>query len=153
MILFFLYVFFGVFHLHRIWALVERSSYAKFWLSVLQSRGIIYFILLAIMMLLCLGGFIAFVRNRRYNFWWRYLYLLGGAYVVFDLFAIYFELPVWKEVIYTMFDTSNSNWTLIWGGGFIGMGALSLVLGIRLIMTYMGQRNIRMKTRRRGRNR
>ena len=33
---------FGLFHLHRIWGLIDRNSYADFWIGVLESRGLFY---------------------------------------------------------------------------------------------------------------
>lgn len=35
---------FGLFHLHRIWGLIDRNSYADFWMGVLESKGLFYFI-------------------------------------------------------------------------------------------------------------
>ena len=31
------FLFFGIFHLHRIWAMVDRKSYASFWLDRLKN--------------------------------------------------------------------------------------------------------------------
>lgn len=36
------FLFFGIFHLHRIWGFADRASYAAFWLNVLESKGIIF---------------------------------------------------------------------------------------------------------------
>ena len=36
------FLFFGVFHLHRIWELIDRNSYADFWLGVMNNRGVLY---------------------------------------------------------------------------------------------------------------
>ena len=33
------FLFFGIFHLHRIWALIDRESYASFWMGILESKG------------------------------------------------------------------------------------------------------------------
>lgn len=40
------FVFFGLFHLHRIWGLIDRNSYTAFWIGVLESRGLFCFIFL-----------------------------------------------------------------------------------------------------------
>ncbi len=29
------FLFFGLFHLHRIWGLIDRDSYADFWIGIL----------------------------------------------------------------------------------------------------------------------
>ena len=40
------FIFFGIFHLHRIWGLFDRVSYADFWLGILENKGAFYFILM-----------------------------------------------------------------------------------------------------------
>lgn len=30
---------FGLFHLHRIWGLADRDSYATFWINVMERKG------------------------------------------------------------------------------------------------------------------
>ena len=42
------FMFFGIFHLHRIWGIIDRNSYAEFWINVMESRGIFYFALIGI---------------------------------------------------------------------------------------------------------
>ena len=37
------FLFFGAFHLHRVWGLADRESYAAFWLGVLTQKGPLYF--------------------------------------------------------------------------------------------------------------
>ena len=37
------FMFFGLFHLHRIWALADRESYASFWMGIMENKGIAYF--------------------------------------------------------------------------------------------------------------
>ncbi len=73
-----LFMTFGLFHLHRIWALIDRNSYARFWIGALENRGPFYFVLMGILAALCILGVTAFVKNRRVNYWWRWIYLLGG---------------------------------------------------------------------------
>lgn len=76
---------FGLFHLHRIWGLIDRNSYAGFWISVLENKGLFYFVLMGILAVLCILGIITFVQNRHNNYWWRWIYLFGGVYVLFNL--------------------------------------------------------------------
>ena len=82
------FLFFGIFHLHRIWALIDRESYASFWLGVMKSKGLIYFLLMGILSVLCILGIVTFFRERGKNYWWRWIYICGGDYLLFDLFAI-----------------------------------------------------------------
>lgn len=48
------FLFFGAFHLHRIWGLVDRKSYASFWVSAMENKGIFYFVLMGILAVLCI---------------------------------------------------------------------------------------------------
>jgi len=90
------FMFFGLFHLHRIWGLIDRKSYADFWLGILESKGVFYFVLMGILAFLCICGIVIFCRNIKNNYWWRWIYLFGGGYLLFDLFAIAIELKIWN---------------------------------------------------------
>lgn len=54
------FIFFGIFHLHRIWGLFDRASYAVFWLNVMERKGLFYFVLMGILAVLCILGIITF---------------------------------------------------------------------------------------------
>ena len=58
------FILFGVFHLHRIWALVDRESYASFWIGIMQNKGILYFLLMGILAALCITGICAFIKKK-----------------------------------------------------------------------------------------
>lgn len=126
------FLFFGIFHLHRIWGLVDREAYAAFWLGVLENRGKFYFILMGILALLCILGIVTFFRNMHHNYWWRWVYLFGGGYLLFDLFAIATGLTFWHDLLVAMFDVNGSYWNLLWGG-FVVMGAAAFMLGCLLL--------------------
>ena len=34
------FLFFGIFHLHRIWGILDRKAYDEFWLGIMESRGV-----------------------------------------------------------------------------------------------------------------
>ena len=126
------FLFFGLFHLHRVWALIDRIKYANFWLAVLNQRGILYFILMGILSALCIAGIIVFLRNIGNNYWWRWIYIFGGGYVLFDLICILVQYKLWYVLLGAMFDTTNIYWNYLWGL-FIVMGILSLALGLFII--------------------
>ena len=128
----FFFIFFGLFHLHRIWGLVDRASYAQFWLSVMEEKGWFYFALMGILAFLCLLGIVTFFQNLHHNSWWRWIYLMGGGYVLFDLAAIAAGWDVWDSLLRWMFDVDNPAWNWLWGG-FSGLGLLSLLFGICLL--------------------
>ena len=127
------FIFFGIFHMHRIWALFDREGYAAFWLGIMTRKGVVYFVLMGVLALLCILGIITFVREWKNNFWWRYIYIFGGLYLLFDLFAIATGLQFWQTLLAMMFDTASKYWNLIWGF-FILLGGFVFVLGIRLLM-------------------
>lgn len=126
------FLFFGLFHLHRIWALVDRSAYADFWMGVMVEKGAFYCILMSLLTILCLMGIGIFIKNRRQNFWWRWIYLLGGGYLLFDLFAIATGLNFWQAVLRSMFDTTAPYWNMLWVG-FVLLGAVTFILGLVLL--------------------
>ena len=126
------FLFFGIFHLHRIWGLIDRESYAAFWIRVMESKGMFYFVLMGILAALCVLGIITFFRNIHCNYWWRWIYLCGGGYLLFDLFAIATELEFWHDLVLAMFDVNAPYWNLLWSG-FIVLGGFVFALGCSLL--------------------
>ena len=132
----FFFLFFGIFHLHRIWGLIDRESYARFWLGTMENKGMFYFALMGVLSALCILGIVTFFRDLHRNFWWRWIYLCGGSYLLFDLFAIAAGLEFWHELLIAMFDVNAWYWDLLWGG-FIALGAVVSVLGAVLLRKYL----------------
>ena len=127
------FIFFGVFHMHRIWALIDRQSYADFWMGIYEEKGVTYFVLMGLLAGLCILGIVTFIRERKANYLWRWIYVFGGAYVLFDLFAIAIGLEIWKKLLSAMFDTSSALWNPIWLF-FIVLGCAVFALVIRLLV-------------------
>ena len=127
------FIFFGVFHMHRIWALIDRQSYADFWMGIYEEKGGTDFVLMGLLAGLCILGIVTFIRERKANYLWRWIYVFGGAYVLFDLFAIAIGLEIWKKLLSAMFDTTSALWNPIWIF-FIVLGCAVFVLGIRLLV-------------------
>ena len=107
------FLFFGAFHLHRVWGLADRESYAAFWLGVLTQKGPLYFGLMGLLAVLCLAGVATFFRNWGRNPWWRWIYLFGGSYVLFDV--------------------TSPCWNFLWGF-FVLLGGASAALGLSLLV-------------------
>ncbi len=126
------FVFFGLFHMHRIWALVDRASYAAFWIGVMESKGALYYLIMGLLAGLCILGIAAFLRERGANYLWRWIYVFGGAYLLFDLFAVAAGLELWRKLLAAMFDTSSPYWIPVWLF-FILLGAAVFALGVRLM--------------------
>ena len=126
------FISFGLFHLHRIWALVDRESYADFWLRLMNEKGLTYYAIMGMLAIPCVLGIMTFFKNLHNNYWWRWIYLFGGSYVLFDLFAIATGMRFWHNLLLRMFDTASPYWNVIWGG-FVVMGAMVFALGVRLL--------------------
>lgn len=127
------FIFFGVFHLHRIWGLINRRPYADFWLGIMENKGAFYYALMLILAGLCICGIITFLKNLHNNFWWRWIYIFCGGYLLFDLFAIMTGLKFWHELILKMYDTTAPYWNVLWIS-FIFLGGFSFALGIKLLL-------------------
>ena len=119
--------------MHRIWAIIDRKTYASFWMGIMENKGLLYFLIMGILAGLCILGIITFIRERKANYIWRWIYLFGGTYVLFDLFAIAVGLEGWQRLLAVMFDTNSPYWNLIWGF-FIALGTAVLALGIFLMV-------------------
>lgn len=132
------FLFFGVFHLHRIWGMIDRKSYADFWIGILENRNAFYYGLMIVLAMLCFLGIISFFKNIHHSYWWRGIYLIGGSYLLFDLFAVAADLNFWRELILKMYDTTSKCWNVIWSV-FILLGGMSFWLGIKLILDYQRQ--------------
>ncbi len=62
--------------MHRIWALIDRKAYASFWMRIMENKGLPYFLIMGILAGLCVLGIITFIRERKNNYSWRWIYLL-----------------------------------------------------------------------------
>lgn len=87
---------------------------------------------MGVLFFLCILGIITFFKNLHNNYWWRYIYLFGGVYVLFDLFAIATGLKFWHELLLKMFDISSPYWNVIWSM-FVLLGGAVFILGIILL--------------------
>lgn len=131
-----IFLFFGIFHLHRIWGLLDRKSYADFWISILEHKNWFYFLLIGLLAALCILGIQTFLKNlfhNQHNYWWRWIYIFGGGYLLFDLFAILTGWGPWHDLILNMYDITAPWWNLLWSL-FILMGGAVFILGIKLLI-------------------
>lgn len=99
----------------------------------MNERGLFYWILMVTLIILCLLGIITFFKNLRVNYWWRWIYIIGGIYLLFDLFAIIAKLELWNKLILWIYDTNSPYWNFIWTM-FIIMGGAIFGLGIKLLL-------------------
>lgn len=93
----------------------------------------ILFGLMGLLAVLCLAGVATFFRNWGRNPWWRWIYLFGGSYVLFDLLAIAAGLSFWYSLLAWMFDVTSPCWNFLWGF-FVLLGGASAALGLSLLV-------------------
>lgn len=129
------FIFFGVFHLHRIWGLLDRNAYSDFWINALEHKGFFYYLIFGVLAIQSMIGIATFIKHFHDNYWWRWIYLLGGGYVLFDLLMIATEQGFWRKLLFRMFDVDFVYWNIIWLA-FIVLGGASFVLGIVLLQEY-----------------
>ena len=98
----------------------------------MESKGLFYFALMGILAVFCVLGIVTFFRNRHNNYWWRWIYLCGGSYLLFDLFAIATGMEFWHKLILNMYDITAWYWNILWLA-FIVMGAFVFLLGVWLL--------------------
>lgn len=123
------FIFFGVMHMSRIWGLFDREGYREFWISAYYERGFTYCAVSGIMSALCIAGITVFFANLGQNYWWRWIYIFCGGYVIFDLAAILLKWQPWEDLLIFMYNVDSSYWNVIWGF-FIILGGMSLIFGI-----------------------
>jgi hypothetical protein len=124
-------ILFGLFHLHRVWGLINRSDYARFWMGLMNSRGAVYYLITATLFIPCLAGIIVFFSSIKQNYWWRWIYIFGGGYVILDLLSQLFKVEFVIAMLKSMFDTENPYWNVLWGF-FVILGGFVFTLGIIL---------------------
>ena len=59
--------------------------------------------------------------------------MFGGAYLLFDLFAIAVDLKFWHKLLLWMFDITSVYWNVVWLF-FVLLGAFSFVVGCKLLL-------------------
>ena len=97
----------------------------------MEEKGLFYFLLMGILSVFSILGIVVFFKNLGQNFVWRWIYLFGGCYLLFDLFAIATGLSFWYKLLYAMFNVSAWYCNFVWGG-FILLGGTVFILGIWL---------------------
>ena len=120
------FLFFGLFHIHRIWAFIDFKSYNKFWLNILENRGSFFIILgfsLLIMSIIVILYFIVNFKNKK---WWRWIYLFGGIYLVIDNVLNLFNNNLINNVVIKMYTMKQPYYSILW--------ALFIILGIICII-------------------
>ncbi len=72
------FMFFGLFHLHRIWGLFDRQSYAVFWIGIMQRKGVLYAIAIELEIWNEFILFLFDVSSPCWNIVWGFFILLGA---------------------------------------------------------------------------
>lgn len=119
------FMFFGIFHVHRIWGLVNPSAYAEFWLNIINKEK--YGALAIVLIIFALSFVILFFTNLKKLRWWRWFYFCGGVYVLLDVFSNLARLGLIKKATIWMFTVTGPIWYLLWGFfTLLGFGCIML---------------------------
>jgi hypothetical protein len=122
-----IFFFFGLFHTHRIWAFVNSTSYNKFWLNILESRGTFFIILGLFLLIISILAIVYFIRNFKYKKWWRWIYLFGGIYLVIDTILNLFNNNLIKNIVIKMYTIKQPYYSILWGF-FIALGLVCIII-------------------------
>jgi hypothetical protein len=125
------FLFFGIFHLHRIWAFISPNTYSTFWLSLSNNKNAFAYLLGIIILLLSIFAILTFIINFKNNKWWRWIYLFGGIYLLFDSILNLLNVKFMMNIVNYMFTAPNPQFNIIWGF-FIILGLFCIILSIYL---------------------
>ena len=109
------FMFFGAFHLHRIWAFVDPKAYSLFWLSLSNNKNIFTYLLGILIFLLFVFAILTFLLNLKMIRWWRWIYLFGGTYIFFDSLLNLLNVKFMLNLVTFMFTAPVPQYYFIWG--------------------------------------
>jgi uncharacterized membrane protein len=135
-----IFLFFGLFHIHRIWTFVDSKSYNKFWLNILESRGLFLFILGILLFVISIIVILYFIKNYRSKKWWRWIYLFGGIYLIMDTVLNLFNNHFIKNVVIKMYTLKQPYYSVLWGL-FIILGIICIIIS-KYLWNYTDDKHI-----------
>jgi len=121
------FFFFGLFHIHRIWAFIDSKSYNKFWMNILENRGPFLFILGFLLFIVSIMVTLYFVKYFKDKKWWRWIYLFGGIYLGIDSILNLLNNDFIKNIVIKMYTIKQPYYSVLWGL-FILLGIVCIVL-------------------------
>ena len=121
------FLFFGLFHIHRIWAFIDSKSYNKFWLELLENRDISFFILGFLLFIITVIAIIYFIKNFKDKKWWRWIYLFGGIYLVIDSVLNLLNVNIINNIVVKMYTLKQPYYDILWGL-FIILGIICFII-------------------------
>jgi hypothetical protein len=121
------FLFFGLFHIHRIWAFIDAKAYNDFWLNMLNNRNIFFYIFGVILIILTLAVIIYFLKHYKEKKWWRWIYLFGGGYVLIDCILNLFKNNFIINIVIKMYTLGQPYYNIVWGF-FILLGIICIII-------------------------
>ena len=121
------FVFFGLFHIHRIWAFIDVEAYNVFWLNVLKNRNLFFYILGIILVPLAIVAIAFFVKYFKEKKWWRWIYLFGGIYVLIDCILNLLDNSFMTYIVIKMYTLKQPFYNILWGF-FILVGIICIII-------------------------
>jgi len=121
------FLFFGMFHIHRIWAFIDSKSYNNFWLNILESRGQFFYSLGFLILIVSIIVIMYFIKSYKYKKWWRWIYLFGGIYLIIDSVLNILNNNLMKNIIIKMYTIKQPYYSILWGL-FIILGIICIII-------------------------
>jgi hypothetical protein len=121
------FLFFGLFHIHRIWAFIDSKSYNKFWLNILVSRGAFLYIFGSLLLIISIIVILYFIKNFTDKKCWRWIYLFGGLYLIWDTVLNLLNNDFIKNIVIKMYTIKQPYYSILWVL-FIILGIICLIV-------------------------
>ena len=125
------FLFFGLFHIHRIWAFIDAQSYNSLWLNILENRNTFFYILGILLIIITVIAILFFIKEYKSKKWWRWIYLFGGTYVLIDSILNLLNINIMKNIIMKMYTLKQPYYNILWII-FIIIGVLCIFISIYL---------------------
>jgi hypothetical protein len=134
------FLFFGLFHTHRILAFIDAKAYNNFWLKILQNRNVPFYILGIILIILAIIVIIYFIKYFKEKKWWRWIYLFGGIYILIDCILNLLNNDYINCIVIKMYTLKQPYHNILWGF-FIILGIICIVIS-KYLWNYSKKINI-----------
>ena len=133
------FLFFGLFHIHRIWAFINAKAYNNFWLNISRNRNTFFYLLGIILIILTFVVIIYFIKYFKERKWWRWIYLFGGTYLLIDSILNLLNNNFMNNIVIKMYTLRQPYYKILWGS-FIILGIISIIIS-KYLWNYSEEKN------------
>lgn len=126
------FLLFGVFMVHRVWAIVNPPSFSNFWINAYFAKHPLILLVYALLAGLGLAGTWILIRTYRTYYWWRLFFPIIAAYGIQNVYKIWTQGEAWRDRILIYYHTGLRIWDLMWGLAVIA-GFISIIFSQRVL--------------------